>query len=59
MPGSWTTADAAHHAGVSSATVSRAVQAGELRARRNGKRRLSFDPAEARRWARERRERRK
>jgi hypothetical protein len=36
--------------------VSRAAQRGELRAKRNG-REVRFDPAEAKRWAQERRER--
>jgi hypothetical protein len=61
MPARWTVADAASHAECSSATVIRAAQRGELRAeRRNGNRKqLYLNPAEVRRWARERRERRK
>jgi hypothetical protein len=53
----WLTADVAAHARCSGATVTRAVQAGKLRVKRNGKP-MHFDPAEAKRWARERRERR-
>ena len=56
MQGAWWTEDVASLARCSGATVTRAVQRGELRAKRNG-RRLLFDPAEAKRWARQRQKR--
>ena len=58
MRGAWTAAQVAARAGCSAATVTRAAQRGELQAKRNG-RALHFDPAEAKRWAQERRERRR
>jgi excisionase family DNA binding protein len=58
MEAPWTVADAASYAGVSSATVIRAAQAGKLRPTRNG-RQLHFSPRDVRAWARKRQERRK
>jgi hypothetical protein len=59
MQAPWTASDVGSRAGCSAATVTRAVQRGELRALpRNGNWQLRFDPVEARRWIRWRRERR-